>query len=448
MHPAVAGGPGRQWEEVGRQRVHPRATPVEAHADQKRHDAHQDVVARNAAHQQQHHGAGGVGQRQHPVRAVAVHQPAQHHRTQRPAQLEHRADDGRLIGLHAGVADHGRHPAAQQKHQEQVQEVRQPQHQTAQPVMGVEHDPHGVGGPFHLRRLGHHIGGLLIRAAGRAVLDDAAYLRAAAAPVHQKGQRFRQKERHDHTQQQGHGAPQHEHALPAVVGHQPRRQEPAACCPHREPGKHDGHQQRAARGRRDLPRKGGHHRHDPAHGKTRNETADDELPAAVGTGHQQREQPEQHHAAAQHPAPPETVSQRPGRQGAQRKAHQRRTQHRRQVIVGPAPGFLERRPHEAHDHHIEAVHHHHQEAQQNHPFLPPPHRTAVEQCAHVDGVARRHVCVPPCPFNTQSAPAGAAWRHPSWAARTRTGRPESARTACRCPPDTGSPAPSPPPETA
>ena len=53
-----------------------------------------------------------------------------------------------------------------------------------------------------------------------------------------------------------------------------------------------------------------------------------------------------------------------------------------------------------------------------------------------------------CTLNTQSAPAGAAWRHPSWAARTRTGRPESARTACRCPPDTGSPAPSPPPETA
>lgn len=94
------------------------------------------------------------------------------------------------------------------------------------------------------------------------------------------------------------------------------------------------------------------------------------------------------------------------------------------------------------------AYHHHQEAQQNHPFLPPPHRPAVEQCAHVDGVVRRHVCVPPCPFSTQSAPAGAAWRHPSWAARTRTGRPESARTACRCPPDTGSPAPSPPPETA
>ena len=107
------------------------------------------------------------------------------------------------------------------------------------------------------------------------------------------------------------------------------------------------------------------------------------MPLVRGSGHQQREETEHHHADAQDATPAEEIAQRAGHHGAKGEARQRSAQHRRKVVIAPVPGGLQRRPHEAHDDDIEAVHDHDQEAQGDDPLLVAADAPPIQQRAHI-----------------------------------------------------------------
>ena len=203
-------------------------------------------MATDVAKQHQRRASQQVGAGQHVVRLMAVHQPAQQDGAQRSAQLEHGADDGGLLQVHAGVLQHGGQPAAQQVDKEQVQEIDAPQHEAAGTVVAVEHDLHGALVTFHpgLRR--QHEDGVFRGAARGTALDNPADAHLTALAMHEVGERFGHQHRHEQRQHHGHHAAEDEDTLPAPVRYQPGRQEAATGCPHGETGKDDGDQQRTS----------------------------------------------------------------------------------------------------------------------------------------------------------------------------------------------------------
>ena len=203
--------------------------------------------------------------------------------------------------------------------------------------------------------------------------------------MHEVGERFGHQRRHDQGKHHGHHATKDKDALPAPVRHQPGRQEAATGGPHGETGKDDGDQQRAPGTRRVFGGQCGRHGHDAAHGQPGNETVGDEMPLVRGGGHQQREEAEHHHADAQDTTPSEEIAQRACHHGTEGEAGQRCTQHRRKVVIAPVPGGLQRRPHEAHDDDIEAVHDHDEKAQCDDPLLVAADTPPIKQRAHIQG---------------------------------------------------------------
>lgn len=201
--------------------------------------------------------------------------------------------------------------------------------------------------------------------------------------MHEVGERFGHQRRHDQGEHHGHHTAEDEDTLPAPMRHQPGRQEAAARCTNGEACKDDGDQQRAPGTRRIFGGQRGRHGHDAAHGQPGNETVGNEMPLVRGSGHQQREEAEHHHADAQDATPAEEIAQRAGHHGAKGEARQRSAQHRRKVVIAPVPGGLQRRPHEAHDDDIEAVHDHDQEAQCDDPLLVAADAPPIQQRAHI-----------------------------------------------------------------
>ena len=383
MHPAIAGGARRQREEVAGQGIHAGTAPIEPGTDDEGNGTHQGVVATDVAEQHQGSASQQVGAGQHVVRLMAVHQPPQHDGAQRSAQLEHGADDGSLLQVHAGVLQHCGQPAAQQVDKEQVQEIDAPQHEAAGTVVAVEHDLHGALVAFHpgLRR--QHEDGVCRGAARGTALDDPADARLTALAMHEVGERFGHQRRHEQGEHHGHHTAEDEDTLPAPMRHQPGGQEAAARCTDGEACKDDGDQQRAPGTRRIFGGQRSRHGHDAAHGQPGNETVGNEMPLVRGCSHQQREETEHHHADAQDATPAEEIAQRAGHHGPKGEARQRSAQHRRKVVIAPVPGGLQRRPHEAHDDDIEAVHDHDQEAQCDDPLLVAADAPPIQQRAHI-----------------------------------------------------------------
>ncbi|MDR8826415.1 hypothetical protein FEP83_03392 [Burkholderia multivorans] len=316
------------------------------------------------------------------MRIEAVHQPAEHDRTERTADLKHRGHARGGLQRRAGRAQQRRQPARQQVDHEQTHEEREPQQQRTAQQIGPEQPAERRRRRLAARRDERRVREMRIRRDAAQQRRDPLARRAA---VHQIAHRFRQPPCEHRQQQQRRDTADDEHRAPAVAFDQRCGDEPAERRADREAAEHRRHEQRAASCRTVFGRQRDRVRHCTAKPEPRHEAPRDQFRDTARTRRRGARDAEACDAGEQQPLAPEPVAERPERQRAGHQPGEPRAEHRRELRGRQLPFRPNHGRDESDRRGVEPVDRDDEKAQHDDRNLKRRHASPVDPFADVDG---------------------------------------------------------------